>query len=227
MSITQSNAFPNDSAFDIRSRVMGTNLPDDTLPATEQIRQRAAKITSRYARKTASGGTPGGDGATAPDINSKQRSKRSHILKIAGISVGSVVTVTGVTHMNEVLTLAKDWGPGSIVLILAFLLLFNVPLQWSKYKNDQEDRSERKDLFMAILNMQERTTDAISGLGTEVRANTDKIDQLILVLSSRACMVAVPQVQIQPAINHHSTEHQSQMDTGEHEQSTISRRKRS
>lgn len=203
---------------------MGPSLSDDILSATEQARQRATKITSRRHGKT----TSGSDGVKATDSGGEQRSKRRNgVLKIAGIGIGSVATVTGITHMNEVLTLAKDWGPGTIVLILAFLLLFNVPMQWSKYKNDQEDRSERKDLFMAILNMQERTTDAISGLGTEVRANTGKIDQLILVLSSRACMVAVPQVQIQPAINHHSTEHQSQMDTGEHEQSTISRRKRS
>lgn len=194
MALDQSNAFPDYSTFDIRPRVMGTNLPDDTLSAQKQTRQRTAKATTRHAGKA----TPGSDGTEVTTDSGEQRIKRRNgILKIAGISVGSVATITGAAHMNEVITLAKDWGPGTVVVVLAFLLLFNVPLQWSKYRNDQEDRSERKELFMAILNMQERTTEAISGLGTEVRANTGKIDQLILVLSSRACMIAVPQVHIQ------------------------------
>lgn len=197
MSIDQSNAFPNYSPFDVCHRIVGTNLSDDPLPPQEQTRYRTTKTTAHSTGKAASGSSRVEDTVKHDERYNK---RRNGVLKIAGISVGSIATAAGVTHMNEVLTLAKDWGPGTIVIILLFFLLFNLPLQWSKYKNDQEDRSERKELFMAILSMQEHTTNAISGLGSEVRANTGKIDQLIIVLSNRSCL-GTPQPHPQPHVD--------------------------
>lgn len=113
--------------------------------------------------------------------------------------------------MNEIVTLVRDWGPGVVVVVLIFLLLFNAPMQWSKFKNEQEDRRERKELSMAMLDMQGRTTEAlvevkiesrriteaVSEVRAEIRSNTTKIDQLVVALSSRTCLATVPQLQEQ------------------------------
>lgn len=204
--LSQSNAFPNDSTINFSTGSVGSDLSNDLLQTKEQVRRRVSKAYLRSTGESASGS----DGTTGDSERVQRTGKRRlGIVKIAGISVGSVAAAAGVTHMNEVLTLAKDWGPGTIVVILAFLLLFNVPIHWSKYKNDQEDRQERKDLYTGILDMQGKTVDAISGLSLEVRANTGKIDQLILVMSSRACITAAQQGQIQsPIVAHVAQQHQ-------------------
>ena len=214
MSISQSNAFPSDPITDFRHRSLGPNLSSGATAQTNQTGRRTITETLQRFRKP----TPGSLGDSSQPTDSQPDAKRrgsgsSRKTKaiIAGVGVGSIATTAGLAHMNEIVTLVRDWGPGIVVVVLIFLLLFNAPMQWSKFKNEQEDRRERKELSMAMLDMQGRTTEAlvevkiesrriteaVGEVRAEIRSNTTKIDQLVMALSSRACLATVPQLQEQ------------------------------
>ena len=214
MSISQSNAFPSDPITDFRHRSLGPNLSSGAATKTNQTGRRTITETLQRFRKP----TPGSHGDSSestdsqPDARRRGSSRKTKAI-IAGVGVGSIATTAGLglAHMNEIVTLVRDWGPGIVVVVLIFLLLFNAPMQWSKFKNEQEDRRERKELSMAMLDMQGRTTEAlvevkiesrriteaVGEVRAEIRSNTTKIDQLVMALSSRACLATVPQLQEQ------------------------------
>lgn len=213
MSISQSNAFPSDPITDFRHRSLGPNLSSGAATKTNQTGRRTITETLQRFRKP----TPGSSGDSSqptdsqPDAKRRGGSSRKTKAIIAGVGVGSIATTAGLAHMNEIVTLVRDWGPGVVVVVLIFLLLFNAPMQWSKFKNEQEDRRERKELSMAMLDMQGRTTEAlvevkiesrriteaVDEVRAEIRSNTTKIDQLVVALSSRTCLATVPQLQEQ------------------------------
>ena len=214
MSISQSNAFPSDPITDFRHRSLGPNLSSGAATKTNQTGRRTITETLQRFRKP----TPGSHGDSSESTDSqpdarRRGSRRKTKAIIAGVGVGSIATTAGLglAHMNEIVTLVRDWGPGIVVVVLIFLLLFNAPMQWSKFKNEQEDRRERKELSMAMLDMQGRTTEAlvevkiesrriteaVGEVRAEIRSNTTKIDQLVMALSSRACLATVPQLQEQ------------------------------
>ena len=216
MSISQSNAFPSDPITDFRHRSLGPNLSSGATAQTNQTGRRTITETLQRFRKP----TPGSHGDSSESTDSQPDARRrgsgsSRKTKaiIAGVGVGSIATTAGLglAHMNEIVTLVRDWGPGIVVVVLIFLLLFNAPMQWSKFKNEQEDRRERKELSMAMLDMQGRTTEAlvevkiesrriteaVGEVRAEIRSNTTKIDQSVMALSSRACLATVSQLQEQ------------------------------
>ena len=214
MSISQSNAFPSDPITDFRHRSLGPNLPSGAATKTNQTGRRTITETLQRFRKPTSGSSGDSSEPTDSQPDARRRgsgSSRKTKAIIAGVGVGSIATTAGLAHMNEIVTLVRDWGPGIVVVVLIFLLLFNAPMQWSKFKNEQEDRRERKELSMAMLDMQGRTTEAlvevkiesrriteaVGEVRAEIRSNTTKIDQLVMALSSRACLATVPQLQEQ------------------------------
>ena len=214
MSISQSNAFPSDPITDFRHRSLGPNLSSGAATKTNQTGRRTITETLQRFRKPTSGSSGDSSEPTDSQPDAKRRgsnSSRKTKAIIAGVGVGSIATTAGLAHMNEIVTLVRDWGPGIVVVVLIFLLLFNAPMQWSKFKNEQEDRRERKELSMAMLDMQGRTTEAlvevkiesrriteaVGEVRAEIRSNTTKIDQLVMALSSRACLATVPQLQEQ------------------------------
>ena len=214
MSISQSNAFPSDPITDYRHRSLGPNLSSGAATKTNQTGRRTITETLQRFRKPTSGSSGDSSEPTDSQPDAKRRgsnSSRKTKAIIAGVGVGSIATTAGLAHMNEIVTLVRDWGPGIVVVVLIFLLLFNAPMQWSKFKNEQEDRRERKELSMAMLDMQGRTTEAlvevkiesrriteaVGEVRAEIRSNTTKIDQLVMALSSRACLATVPQLQEQ------------------------------